>query len=80
MIGNIREVVYLCVLSFGLLFSGCSSKSYIFGEEEGFCQDCGYQFKGVCANPMDIYYNSDAIVNKRAKCDKKESNRAGVRN
>jgi len=68
------------VLLFVVVFSGCSSKSFVFGENKGFCEDCGFQYKGVCANPMDIYYNSDLIMEKKSVCAKKEeSKRNGVR-
>lgn len=74
-----RNIMYgIAVLV--VLLSGCSSKSFIFGEEKGFCKDCQYEYKGVCANPMDIYYNSDIVMNKPTKCSKKVSKRSGVRN
>lgn len=62
-----------------LFFSGCSTNSFIFGQEKAFCEDCEYQYKGVCANPIDIYYNSDLIMSKKEKCTKKTSKRKGVR-
>jgi len=62
-----------------VVFSGCSSKSFIFGENKGFCEDCHYQYKGVCANPMDIYNNSDIVMEKQTKCPKKTTKRVGVR-
>lgn len=69
--------VFLALMVFAM--SGCATKSFIFGEEKGFCQDCGFQYKGVCANPMDIYYNSDIVMNKPAKCAKKKTKRIGIR-
>lgn len=75
--GKIKIIMF--VLTSGLLLEGCSSKSFIFGNEEGFCSECGFRFKGVCANPMDIYYNSDLIMNKPAKCQKNKNERVGVR-
>jgi len=79
MIGKIKSFSFFVAMTTLMLLGGCSSKSYIFGEQEGFCQDCGYQYKGVCANPMDIYYNSDIIVDKPATCDKKKTERVGAR-
>ena len=62
-----------------IFMEGCSSKSFIFGHENGFCAGCGFKYKGVCANPMDIYYNSDAIMNKKTKCLKEKNKRKGLR-
>jgi len=75
--GKTLVIIFLLVVGFAL--SGCSSKSFIFGHEDGFCSECGFKYKGVCANPMDIYYNSDLIMEKPAKCKKCKSKRSGVR-
>lgn len=66
-------------VAFVILLSGCSSKSYIFGEENGFCEECGYQYKGICANPMDIYNNAEIIADKPSTCAKTKSKRKGDR-
>ena len=45
------------VLLFVVVFSGCSSKSFVFGENKGFCEDCGFQYKGVCAKKEESKRN-----------------------
>lgn len=73
-----KIILTVCIMS-GFIMSGCSSKSFIFGENKGFCEDCHFQYRGVCASPMDIYKSSDVINSKKVKCTKKKTKRVGVR-
>lgn len=59
-------------LFFGALFmSGCSNV-LIFGHNDGFCDDCGFENKGVCANPADVFRNRELVLHKSATCDKSD--------
>ena len=75
-----NAVSFLIATAFIMAIQGCSNTWLVFGSNEGFCDDCGYENKGVCSNPADVYNNRELIENKPASCGKDDKWRRDGKN